>query len=184
MQTNRLQVSALANAAGALTGVRLLIAISFPFFAHDPQVALTAYLLAIATDLGDGAIARHYDHASHTGAFFDGWVDKILHINAAWAMAINGYMPVWWMWMWFSRELIQWVMVMNVVGDFKNGRVRVQETSTWGRITAVSLFGAFCSTLLGATTIGLALTIVTGVTGGAAGIGYVRRHLEDRDQFD
>ena len=44
-------------------------------------------------------------------AVVDGWVDKVLHINAAWSMSLHGYIPGWWMWLWFSRELIQGAIV-------------------------------------------------------------------------
>jgi phosphatidylglycerophosphate synthase len=184
MQTNRLHVPDLLNIAGALTAIRLLIAISFPFFAHNTQLAFALYLIAILTDLGDGAVARHFGYDSHTGAFFDGWVDKILHINAAWSMSLQGLIPLWWMWLWFSRELIQWVMVINVVDDFTSGRVRIQETSIWGRLTAVTLFSAFCASFLGLKTLAFGLTLLTGAGGVAAGVGYIKRHLEDRHRYD
>jgi cardiolipin synthase len=184
MQTNVLRIQDLANPAGALTALRLVLAIAFPFLAHDPQIALGTYLVAVATDIGDGAVARRMNQASHTGAVLDGWVDKILHINGAWSLTLHGYMPAWWMWMWFSREIIQWGMVMTIIGDFRTGRVRIQETSFWGRLTAVSLFSAFCCTILGTESLALPLSILTCLSGLIAALGYLRRHLEDRRRFD
>lgn len=184
MQKNMLHISDLWNPAGALTVCRLLIAVGFPFLTHSPRVALTAYLIAIGTDLADGSIARKMGQDSHTGAVLDGWVDKILHINGAWSMAIHGYMPAWWMWMWFSREVIQWAMFLTIVGDFTTGSVQVQTTSWWGRATATVLFSAFVSTLLGATAIAWPLTLATGAVGTISGLHYLKRHLDDRKRFD
>lgn len=183
MQNNVLRVGDLANPAGAITGTRLLIAIAFPFVAHDPRLALTIYLVAIGTDILDGAAARHLGQASHTGAVLDGWVDKILHINAAWSLTLHGYMPAWWMWLWFSRELFQWSMVMTIIGDFRLGHVREQATSMAGKATAVCLFTSFVLTMAGQPGLAWPATILTGLCGTWAGSGYLRRHLEDRKRF-
>ena len=184
MQKNFLSIQELANPAGAITSCRFVIAIAFPFLTYDPTVALVAYLVASATDVLDGAIARKWNHASHTGAVLDGWVDKILHINGAWSMTLHGYMPAWWMWMWFIREVIQWAMFMAISGDFATGRVQIQNTSMWGRLTAILLFGAFTTTLLGLMGLAWPLTVLTGITGLICGLSYLRRYLEDRKQFD
>ena len=89
MQTHVLRIRDLANTAGLITGTRLLIALAFPFLTAHPRVALAAYLFASLTDVLDGAVARRTHTASHTGAFVDGWVDKILHINGAWSMTLT-----------------------------------------------------------------------------------------------
>lgn len=183
MQNNVLRVHDLYNPAGFITAVRLIIAVTFPFYAESPSIALGAYLFAILTDVLDGAVARHLQQSSHTGAFLDGWVDKILHINAAWAMTLHGYMPAWWMWFWFSRELFQWSMAMTLVADFRTGKVREQHTSFAGKATANMLFLCFVTTLLGYTTVAWPMTILTGAVGTWAGYGYLRRHLEDRKRF-
>jgi cardiolipin synthase len=183
MRNNVLHAGDLANPAGAITGARLLIAIGFPFLAHEPTLALAAYLVAVLTDVLDGVTARHLGQASHTGAVLDGWVDKILHINAAWSMTLHGYMPAWWMWLWFSREIFQWSMVMTIIGDFRQGNVRQQSTSLAGKATAVSLFASFVLTLMGQAHLAWPMTVFTGACGTWAGTGYLRRHLEDRRRF-
>lgn len=184
MQTHVLRIRDLANTAGLITGTRLLIALAFPFLTAHPRVALAAYLFASLTDVLDGAVARRTNTASHTGAFVDGWVDKILHINGAWSMTLHGYMPAWWMWLWFSRELILWAMVMIFMADFRHGRVQPHTTTTWGRMTAATLFGAMVLTLMGHPTLAWPLTAVTGLVGAVAGGVYFRRHLVQRRLFD
>ena len=184
MQTHVLRIRELANPDGMITGARLLIALAFHFLTAEPVVALVAYLFASFTDVLDGAVARRTNTASHTGAFVDGWVDKILHINGAWSMTLHGYMPAWWMWMWFSRELVLWAMVMLFMADFRHGRVQPHSTTIWGRMTASTLFGAMVLTLAGHTDLAWPLTVVTGAVGMFAGLGYFRRHLEQRRFFD
>ena len=183
MQRGVLRWHDLANPAGALTGLRLCIAIAFPFLVQEPRLALCAYFVAIATDILDGTVARKTHSTSHTGAVVDGWVDKVLHINGAWSMTLHGYMPAWWMLLWFSREIIQWGMFLIIVGDFRTGRVRIQHTSIGGRITAVLLFAVFVFTLSGQMALAEPLTWLTGCAGLWAGTGYLRRHLDDRSQL-
>ncbi len=173
----------LGNAAGAITIGRLGIAVTFPFFIHRPDWAIIAYTIAIISDVVDGNLARWTDTQSHTGAVVDGWVDKILHINAAWAMTLHGYIPGWWMWLWFSRELIQGAMVFWLTGPFYRGEVRVQHTSLWGRATAVSLAACIIVSFLGQLQWALPLTWFTGVAGLISGIRYFARALEDRSRL-
>ena len=178
-----LRLRDLDNAAGALTIGRLFIAVTFPAFAHDAHLALSVYLVAVATDVLDGWWARKTNTQSHTGAVLDGWVDKTLHINAAWSMTIHGMMPAWWMLLWFSREIVQAGMVLWLVGAFRQGEVRIQSTSLTGRVTAVSLTLAFVATLLDLPALALPLSVLTGVAGVACALGYLRRALDDRSQF-
>ena len=99
-------------------------------------------------------------------------------------MTLHGYMPAWWLWLWFSREVIQWAMFLTIVGDFANGSVRVQTTSLWGRATATLLFAAFVTTLCGMVHAAWALTVATGFVGAVSGLHYLKRHLDDRGRFD
>ncbi len=131
-QRGMLRWADLANPAGALTISRLGIAVAFPLLVDWPLVALGAYLLALLSDVLDGALARRSGTDSHTGAVLDGWVDKILHINGAWALVLHGLMPGWWMWMWFSREIIQWLMFPILLADFRLGGVRTYPASLTG----------------------------------------------------
>ena len=92
-------------------------------------------------------------------------------------MTLHGYMPASWMWLWFSRELILWLMVMVFMADFRHGRVQPHTTTIWGRMTAATLFIAMVLTLMGHTALAWPLTAVTGFVGAVAGIVYFHRHL-------
>jgi len=182
-QRGVLRFSDIANLAGAITAGRLLIAVIFPFLIHDLTLALAAYLLAIVSDVADGTVARWTHTESHTGAVADGWVDKILHINGAWAMVVHDLMPAWWMWLWFTREIVQWIMLPALLADFRQGHVRTYTTNLAGRVTAVLLCAAFTLTLLGQTAAAEVLTWAVGIAGSAAAARYLSRALDDRSKL-
>jgi phosphatidylglycerophosphate synthase len=166
-----------------VTTGRLIIAVIFPLLLHNPRLALGAYIAALLSDVLDGALARHTGTVSHTGALLDGWVDKILHINGAWAMALHGLMPGWWMWLWFTREIVQWLMFPVLLHDVRNGRVRTYTTSLAGRITAVLLAAAFILTLLGLPTAALWVSFAVAPAGFLTATGYLKHALDDRKRL-
>lgn len=169
----------LCNLAGALTFLRLLLAAGMPFFLRAGW-ALPVYLFALLTDVVDGWVARRTGTTSAAGAAFDGWVDKTLHVNLAWSMAIADLMPDAWMLAWFSRELIQVLLHPVLMHRFRTGQGPPPRTSLLGRVTAVTLAISVCLVLLG---IDAAIpTAATGVAGAAAGLLYARVHLFSGDE--
>jgi CDP-diacylglycerol--glycerol-3-phosphate 3-phosphatidyltransferase len=165
------------NAAGALTASRLVLAAAMPFFVVR-GLGLPAYLVAIATDVVDGAVARRTGTASSAGAAFDGWVDKTLHVNLAWSLAVADRMPDWWMIPWFSREIVQVVLHPILMHGFRTGQGVAPSTSLLGKTTAVLLFVCVVGVFLGWDV--TVLTWAVGVTGTLAGLHYAHRHLEHR----
>ncbi len=170
----------LATPAGALTLARLPIAVIFPLVVHDVGVALALYGVALLTDFFDGYVARRMNQVTHTGAVADGWLDKALHVNAAWAMVLAGYMPGWWMILWFSREIILWPMVPFMAGPYWRGEIAEQHASVLGKVASWTLGGALVATLLGVLVPAQILTVATGVLGFVTAVGYVRRLGEQK----
>ena len=181
MQTHVLRIRDLANTAGLITGTRLLIALAFPFLIVNPEVALAAYLFATVTDVLDGAVARRTSTLAIQVPLSTGGSTRF-SINGAWSMTLHGYMPAWWMWLWFSRAIL-WAMVMLFIADFRHGE-STHATTIWGRMTAATLFGAMVLTLLGQISLAWPLTAVTGLVGAVAGAAYFHRHLVHRRLFD
>ena len=169
----------LFNLAGAMTLVRLPLAVLFPFIAHDTAMALLVYLAAILSDALDGPIARHTGTVSQVGAFADGWLDKIFHIQAAWSLVNVDLIPGWWMWLWFSREVVQGALVPWYVHRYLQGSTPPNKPLLVGRITAVALAGAFITAILRLPQVTFVLTMVCGIGGLLAAFGYVKRELED-----
>ncbi len=172
----------LLNLAGALTLLRLPLAVLFPFVAHRADLALAVYWAAVLSDVLDGPVARRTGKTSQIGAFADGWLDKIFHIQAAWSLVIFDWIPGWWMLLWFIRELIQGAAVPWYVGLYMRGEVPPNQPSRAGRLTAISLAGAFTCALLRLETLALLLTLITGAGGLIAAAGYLYREFEHRSR--
>lgn len=164
--------SDLYTLATLLTLLRLGIGALWPLF--PPEWRLWLYLGALLTDVLDGAVARWQGNATWAGAALDGWVDKILHVNLAWTLAVEDVIPDHWMILWFTRELIQAPMVPLLVGPFKRHHGQLPETSGWGRAAAVGLALAVIGCLLGYPSTALSWSVA--VSGAAASGIYLRRH--------
>lgn len=160
----------------ALTLLRLLLAAAMPFWVGGPWV-LPMYLLAIATDIFDGVLARRTGTATRAGAAFDGWVDKVLHVNLGWALAVADVIPDWFLLAWCARELVQGPLVPVLVHRFRTAKAPEPRTSFLGRATAVLLFGSVVLVLVGRDA--TALTLLTGAAGLAAGLQYAWFFLHD-----
>jgi len=163
----------LYNPSGALTLSRLPLAIFYPFLAVTPGRALFFYLLAQATDILDGYVARKRNECSHTGSVADGWLDKVFAINAAWTLVVFDYMPGWWMACWFARELIQAPMVFWLVGRFHRGQVRPHQSHLAGKITTWGIAISMVAAILGINTVGSLLVPVIGLTSCFSGLSYL-----------
>ena len=83
--------------ANALTALRLVAA---PFMAQailvgQTTLALGLFLLAIATDLVDGRVARHYDEVTPLGGFLDHATDAAFVASGLFAVAWSGEGTLW-----------------------------------------------------------------------------------------
>lgn len=170
--------SHLATPAGALTTLRLVMAGALPY-AIGSAALLPLYLFAVWTDVADGYVARRFGHATRAGAAFDAWVDKSLHVNLGWAIALSDIVPDWFMLCWFSRELVQLPMHFVLMHRFRTGEAPPPRTSAWGRATAITLALAFFVVLGGWPASGLArwLTLATGVLGVVTSAEYAKIFL-------
>ena len=181
----RLNLRDLVNPAGALTIARLPLAALFPFVADQPMAALGVYAAAMFTDVVDGEVARRTGTASQTGALLDGFLDKVFHVNAAWAMVLADVIPGWWMLCWFSRELLQLTMVPWLWTPFFLGRVQPHRASRAGKALAMTLAVTFAAALAAplwspAGTLAAALTPAIAAVGAAVGVAYIRRSIHLR----
>ncbi|HEV8468276.1 MAG TPA: CDP-alcohol phosphatidyltransferase family protein [Candidatus Limnocylindria bacterium] len=72
----------------------------------DLSGALVLFLLAAATDLADGALARRKNLITPLGTFLDPLADKILVVGVLAALAFRGAAPLWAVGVIVARELI------------------------------------------------------------------------------
>ena len=175
LSPGRLRWGDLACPAGVVTLVRLPLAVVFPLVVYNTELALAVYAVAMLSDFLDGILARHMNQVTFTGAIADGWLDKAFHVNAAWAMALAGIIPGWWMLLWFSREIIHFPMIPFLAGPYVRGEVVAQHASAVGKATSWALGGAFLASLLGWVSVAGLLTWLTGGLGLWCAMGYVRR---------
>lgn len=173
--TPQLRVGDLWNWPSLLTGVRLGIAVGFPFLMHRPMWAFAAYLFALLTDILDGVVARWLGVETQAGAVADGWVDKILHVNAAWAMWIHGLIPGVWMLLLFTREIIQFPQILWLAGPFCRGSVCPQKALLSGRLTSTFLATTFVAAFMGWVSVGWVAASLTGLAGSWAALEYFSR---------
>jgi phosphatidylglycerophosphate synthase len=164
----------LCTAASAISALRLPIAVACPWLVHSEWV-LPVYLFALATDVLDGVVARRTRTESPAGAVFDAWMDKVLHVNLAWSLAIADRIPDAWMLAWFARELIQIAIFLPLMHRFRVGVGAPPATSVLGRLTAGALALTVIVVLLGADA--TVLTVVTGALSVGSGLDYARVHL-------
>lgn len=84
-----------ATRANALTLVRLLLAplLAAAVLHGVPGVATALFLLAVATDLADGWVARRYDEVTPFGGFADHAVDAAFVTTGTAALAFTGVLP-------------------------------------------------------------------------------------------
>jgi phosphatidylglycerophosphate synthase len=85
------------NAANALTAGRLALApaMALTLLCEETRWALVVFVLAIASDLADGHVARRRREATAFGGFFDHATDAVFVASGLGALAHLGVVPVW-----------------------------------------------------------------------------------------
>lgn len=175
MSPDRLRFSDLFNVAGALTLARLPLAFITAFVMHDPFWFPAVFVIAMATDVLDGPVARWTGTDSRTGAVADGWADKIFLINYAWTMRMTGHAEPWHLWLWFGRELVQGAMVPLVALDYANRVKPFPKPVLAGKVCTVAVTLAMACGLAGWDLARDVLTGVAGLSGAIAVVIYLRR---------
>jgi len=72
--------------------------------AHSQLIGLAIFILAGATDVVDGYIARKYDQTTNFGRFMDPLADKLLMVSAMLIFVQWGRMPAWVLMVVLARE--------------------------------------------------------------------------------
>jgi cardiolipin synthase (CMP-forming) len=170
--------NSMLNPAGALTLLRLPLAILFPFVAWHWGIALVFLYAAAISDIVDGVVARRMGNTSEIGGFVDGWLDKMFNVTAGFALVAHGWMPPWAALLLFTRELIQIVQVPYFIALYRSGSFPPNCSDGYGKATTVSLVVAMTAALVGVQSIMFLACITTGVLGLLSGLTYAFRDLE------
>ena len=98
----------LKNIPNILSIIRILLIFVFvyTFFALDSlYVALLVFLVAGATDVVDGYLARRYNWITTLGKILDPVADKMMQFAALICLLIKGLIPWWFAAIFFAKEL-------------------------------------------------------------------------------
>jgi cardiolipin synthase len=122
----------------ALTLVRfLLVAVMALFFLNgNPVMAMVIYLLAAATDLLDGYIARRFHQISNVGKVMDPIADKTMTVTALICMLIKGYLTVGILAVIITKEALMIIGGILIYMVFK----KVVVANLFGKISAAAYF--------------------------------------------
>lgn len=121
-----------------LTLLRLALtpAIAWLAYATGPVALLWAFglfLLAMFTDVADGAIAKRYNQESLLGIYLDPVVDKIILLVLFFVLADLGRMPMW---------MAHWMLARELLVDGLRGAAATQ-----GQVVGANFMGKIKATM-------------------------------------
>ena len=133
--------------AHALTAVRLLLAAPFAFWMSRADtasawLAAAAIVVAISTDLADGAVARRLGTASAAGRAFDHTSDFLFVTGGLLGGAWRGAFP------WLLPALVAVAFAQYVIDSYLLRRQRRLVMSRLGRWNGVLYFVPVCGDVL------------------------------------
>lgn len=108
------------------------------FLCVNIPVAIAVFILAGATDVLDGYIARKYGFVSNLGKILDPLADKMLQLAAFICLGILKYIPMWMPIIYFSKELLTSVGALFI---FRKRKL-VVISNFFGKFATVLVFGA------------------------------------------
>ncbi len=121
-----------------LSVIRILLVFVFVYltFAKENLVpALVVFLVAGATDVVDGFLARRYNWITELGKILDPFADKLMQCTVLVCFCLKGIIPLWFVIPFFLKEfstlLIGWIVIR---------RRSVVVVSKWYGKAAVCLF--------------------------------------------
>ena len=123
-----------------LSVIRIFLVFVFVylFFAlTEPYVALLIFLLAGATDVLDGYLARRNNWITNLGKILDPVADKLMQCTVLVCLCIKAYIPFWFMLPFFIKEITSLIMGFVVIK-----RRNVAIVSKWYGKFTVCLFYA------------------------------------------
>ena len=151
-----------------------------PLLARNALALLAVYVVGVGTDVLDGIVARRTGTTSQTGAYADGIADKLFHIAIGLVLVGWGYVPAWWIPLWFSRELAQAVLIAIYYKTAFDQEGFDRDATTLGKATTVLLGLTIIVVLLGQSGLALWMTLLVGGLGLASAVGYGLREARVR----
>ena len=130
----------LKNIPNILSIIRICLVFVFIalFFTLDtPYAALFVFLLAGATDVVDGYLARRNNWVTTLGKILDPFADKLMQCTVLVCLFIKNFIPIWFMLIYIAKELLTLILGLVVIK-----RRSVAVVSKWYGKFTVCLFYA------------------------------------------
>lgn len=130
-----------------LSVIRILLVFVFIylfFSMPEPYVALLIFLLAGATDVVDGYLARRNNWVTTLGKILDPVADKMMQCTVLVCLYIKQYIPIWFLLPFFIKEALTLIMGFIVIK-----RRSVAVVSKWyGKFTVCLFYATIALSIL------------------------------------
>ena len=136
----------LKNIPNILSIIRICLVIVFVvlFFNDKVLLALLIFLIAGATDIVDGYLARRYNWITNLGKILDPVADKLMQCTVLVCLCIGEYIPPWFAIVFFLKELCTLLMGFIVIK-----RRSVTVVSKWyGKLTVCLFYATIAASIL------------------------------------
>ncbi len=173
------------NIPNMLTILRLFLVPVFVFvflFEGDQKtIAAAIFILASATDVLDGYIARKYNMSTKTGQLLDPLADKLMQIAVVVSMLCAKMVPLWFVLVLASKELL-----MILGGYFLYTKKTFVKSNIFGKANTVVMFCAMVILLVFSETnetvknVMLDVTLVTNIV---ASTSYLYLYFIKQERF-
>ena len=133
------------NLPNILTIIRFIIVPFMTYFLINENftIAILLYVLASATDVLDGFIARRFNQITDLGKFLDPLADKLLQFSALVGLWIVKLIPLWIVVIFFIKE------ISMGLGAIKLLKKHIIIQSKWfGKLSTIFFFMAIVSSML------------------------------------
>lgn len=136
----------LKNIPNILSIIRICLVFVFIalFFSDKVIAALVIFLVAGATDVIDGYLARRYNWITNLGKILDPVADKLMQCTVLVCLCIGKYIPIWFAAVFFLKELCTLLMGFIVIK-----RRSVTVVSKWyGKFTVCLFYATIAVSIL------------------------------------
>lgn len=148
----------LKNIPNILSVIRIILVAVFVYtaFCVSDTVALVVFLLAGATDVVDGYLARRNNWITDIGKILDPFADKLMQCTVLVSLYIKGLIPIWFVIPFFAKELFTLLIGLIVIK-----RRSVVVVSKWyGKLTVCLFYLTIVVSVVWADYINGVLTLV------------------------
>ena len=164
-----------------LSAIRIMLVFVFValFFTDHVYAALVAFLLAGATDVLDGYLARRFQWITNLGKILDPFADKLMQCTVLLCLWIKDIIPWWFVVPFFAKELFT-----LIIGAIVIKRRSVTVVSKWyGKLTVCLFYATIVASVVwedffaAHELLGILIFIPAVVCAVAALIAYVKHYL-------